>query len=168
MNNMDPLAKLRDIHLPGEVSWWPLAPLWWGLIILVLGLLIWFAYSQYRKYQKAAILREVRELLDSIESDYNQHSDAKRLVVDYSQLLRRLVIQHQGRKNGAAVTGTDWLALLLEYTQDSSEETQMLTLFTEGVYQATIEIRDPLLVHRWVRQCSEAICADIINGAHHA
>ena len=31
----DPLAQLRDIHLPDTISWWPLAPGWWVLIILL-------------------------------------------------------------------------------------------------------------------------------------
>ena len=30
----DPLAQLRDIHLPEPILWWPLAPGWWVLIVL--------------------------------------------------------------------------------------------------------------------------------------
>ena len=29
---------LRDLHLPAEVGWWPLAPGWWVLIAIVAAL----------------------------------------------------------------------------------------------------------------------------------
>jgi hypothetical protein len=39
MDQADPLAQLRDIHLPEPVSWWPLAPGWWVLALLLLLML---------------------------------------------------------------------------------------------------------------------------------
>ena len=35
MMQADSLAQLRDIQLPEPISWWPLAPGWWVLIISV-------------------------------------------------------------------------------------------------------------------------------------
>ena len=37
----DPLAELRGYHPPDPVSWWPPAPGWWLLALLILGLLTW-------------------------------------------------------------------------------------------------------------------------------
>ena len=39
--NANPLDQLRDIHLPEPISWWPLAPGWWLLIIIALALMVW-------------------------------------------------------------------------------------------------------------------------------
>ena len=48
----DPLAQLRDIHLPDTVSDWPPGPGWWvlALVLLLFGaaLVIW-AVRRYRK-----------------------------------------------------------------------------------------------------------------------
>jgi hypothetical protein len=62
MNPSDPLAQLRDIHLPADISNWPMAPGWWLLIIAtvsLLGWLIWLLIKRYRArlYRRQAILK---------------------------------------------------------------------------------------------------------------
>jgi hypothetical protein len=39
-NQPDPLAALRDIHLPEAVSFWPLAPGWWIALGIMVGLAV--------------------------------------------------------------------------------------------------------------------------------
>lgn len=62
----NPLDQLRDIHLPEPISWWPLAPGWWLVIIggcLLLGWLITLFYRHYRAglYRRQA-LRKLKQL----------------------------------------------------------------------------------------------------------
>ncbi|WP_394174929.1 DUF4381 domain-containing protein [Thalassotalea litorea] len=40
---MDPLAELKDIHLPDAISIWPLAPGWWIIIAIIIGLIVYVA-----------------------------------------------------------------------------------------------------------------------------
>ena len=46
--------QLHDIHLPDPAGWWPPAPGWWILALLLLALLIWFSRVswQWMKYQR--------------------------------------------------------------------------------------------------------------------
>lgn len=58
---------LRDIHLPPQPSWWPLAPGWWFLIVLALlgvGLAIWWWRRQRRRHaEEKQVLAEVDQAL---------------------------------------------------------------------------------------------------------
>ncbi|WP_169303138.1 DUF4381 domain-containing protein [Thalassotalea mangrovi] len=49
---MDPLADLKDIHLPEDIPLWPLAPGWWIVITLIIALVGYGLYRfwQYRHY----------------------------------------------------------------------------------------------------------------------
>ncbi len=57
---MDPLAQLKDIHLPAEVNNYPIAPGWWLLAVILLALIIYGLvkcrqYLVKRKHKKAAL-----------------------------------------------------------------------------------------------------------------
>ena len=54
----DPLAQLRDIHLPETVGLWPLAPGWWLLIALIIGALVTGIIYWRRRYQSNAFKRQ--------------------------------------------------------------------------------------------------------------
>lgn len=108
---VDPLAGLRDVHLPTPVSWWPPAPGWWGVVILllvmVLGTVIWFRYAKQRRYRKIA-LKSLAELAAS----WSGGDDARLVVAQIANLLRRVAIESYGRAAVAQLTGTAWLEFL--------------------------------------------------------
>ena len=71
----DPLAELRDIHLPPEIGWWPLAYGWWILITVLFTLTmfaIFFLVKQHRSnlYKRQA-LRELHALKKNLGSSNN-------------------------------------------------------------------------------------------------
>jgi len=123
----DPLAELRDIHLPDAIGWWPLAPGWWMLLALLLIVIATlFFYLRWRDIQKnrpvifstQQVMQAALHELSVIEQAYATHdtpSDqaARESVADISQLLRRSAVQ-LGRLNNepnaiAGLTGDAWL-----------------------------------------------------------
>ena len=67
MANMDPLAQLKDIHLPDAVGLWPLAWGWWVLLILLV-LIALTAFLMLRRHRqrnryRAAALAELQQLV---------------------------------------------------------------------------------------------------------
>ncbi|MEM6639592.1 MAG: DUF4381 domain-containing protein [Pseudomonadota bacterium] len=99
---------LRDIHLPGAVSFWPMAPGWWLLIIWAgvaagLAVVYWYRRGMRRRALRA---------FDDIERAYAMHGNARRLVTDVSTLLRRICLTYHPRTRVASVTGKAWRNVL--------------------------------------------------------
>lgn len=163
MNNSDPLANLRDIHLPGDVSWWPLAPGWWAIIIVILALSLWALYQWQKRKKHQQILVEVRQELAHIQNQYHEHQSEQTLVLNYSELLRRLLMLHQGREETANLSGKDWFELLSQYLPEQTLSDELVTLMTEGKYQRQIELNDPKPLIQWVESCAEAIGQQIVR-----
>ncbi|OIP44555.1 MAG: DUF4381 domain-containing protein [Deltaproteobacteria bacterium CG_4_10_14_3_um_filter_60_8] len=105
---VDPLAGLRDLHLPAPISWWPPAPGWWGLAILGLalgfGACWWWRSARRCRYKKIA-LQALARLTAS-------QDEARLLVPEIASLLRRVAIESYGRPAVARLTGAAWLEFL--------------------------------------------------------
>ena len=87
MNPTDPLANLRDIHLPEAISWWPLAPGWWFLMILASMALLFSGSRLISRYQKRLYRRQAMEYLEEIENLQGQKQ-----LVELMALLKRTAI----------------------------------------------------------------------------
>ena len=112
--NTDPAAlPLREIHLPDAVGWWPPAPGWWILPILVLlaAGITWYCRLLYKRRKYSAI-NIAREELLRIKSRYAVDRDARHCIRSVSGLLRRLCISIFPRAESAGLTGAEWLAFL--------------------------------------------------------
>ena len=112
--NPDPLAlPLREIHLPESVGWWPPAPGWWLLtVLLALGFAaVCYARLLYRRRRYSAVNMARREL-GQIRSRYATDRDAGRCARSVSALLRRLSISVFPAAESAGLTGSEWLAFL--------------------------------------------------------
>lgn len=124
----DPLADLRDIHLPDAISWWPLAPGWWillALLLIVIGAL--FYYLRWRNIQKnrpltfssQQVMQAALLEFSTIEKTYAEtgpDDQSRQIVADLSQLLRRCAVELSRLENEpnavAGLSGDAWLSWL--------------------------------------------------------
>lgn len=128
------LSQLHDIHLPTSVAWWPLALGWWLLLaLLVIALLL--GYGFYRRYRQQRWRREALALLRQLQQ---QSLTPQALVVEYSQLLRRVAISRFPRAEVAALTGEQWLVFLDQQMKVPGFQQQGRMLIT-APYSATVE-----------------------------
>lgn len=109
---LDPLAALRGYHWPDPVSWWPPAPGWWLLALLVLGGLVWVIRWSLRAYRRGAARRMALGELAVLRATYQRDGDAAACLRGLSRLLRRFALVHFPRQAVAGLSGEAWLAFL--------------------------------------------------------
>ncbi len=160
----DPLAGLRDIHLPPPVSWWPPAPGWWLLAALVVlataGALWWWR----RRHRAGALRRAALTELGRIHERHRQSGDDQRLVQDLSRLLRRVALSRWPRERVSGLTGRAWLAFLDQVMEDRPFEEGSGRVLAEAPYRPGVQVDAEALValvRRWIERATA-------EGGHHA
>lgn len=133
MNPQDPLAELRDIHLPQAISWWPPAIGWWILAILCIALIAGALYWRISRHRALAYKREALFEFETIQARYLSHRDDAQLLSEIAALLKRTCITKYGREQSAGLAGDNWLHFL-----DQTGETQE---FSDGSGRALVSQR---------------------------
>lgn len=131
------LNMLAPLRSPEPLSWWPPAPGWWVLALLLLAALVIGARALWRFHRRGAPLRAARQALREIESASQPPSDtAAALAV----LQRRLAIRIAGRKACAGLTGEAW-AEFLNRLSPTGQHYFDATL-AELSYRSSVDVRD--------------------------
>jgi len=125
------IDQLRDIHLPALISWWPPAPGWWLLAVLLLAVLLGL-YFWYRRYQRNSWRRSALAELAALRQQHQtQFSSSQTVVIELSVLLRRVAINCFPQDEVAMLNGDKWLQFLDSGLGDSdgfqSEQGRLLT-----------------------------------------
>ncbi|MBL4775481.1 MAG: DUF4381 domain-containing protein [Mariprofundus sp.] len=112
----DPLADLRDVHLPEAIGWWPPALGWWLLLASVMMVMIALLYFlRWRKTQSKPSIVFSRQdmvqaaLLELTVIEQRHAEDDRQAIADISQLLRRCALQLTNSSAVAGLTGEHWL-----------------------------------------------------------
>ena len=110
---MDPeQIPLRDLHLPAEIGWWPLAPGWWVIVAIATALVLWFCWQKFLLWRANRARRIALRELNWIGQRYAQSNDLQQLAKDLSELLRRGLLAYAPRHVVAGLTGDAWLQWL--------------------------------------------------------
>ena len=136
--SVDALDKLKDIHLPSDVPWWPLAPGWWillALFFLMFALVIYLYIRSQRPSHQEIIIEQALELLDELQE---QSLNPKALITELSALLRRSAISLYGREKVANLAGEKWLLFLDQYGATQAFSNGVGQAFADQPYRADV------------------------------
>jgi hypothetical protein len=107
---MNPIQlDLKDIHEPEAIGWWPPAPGWW-ILAVVLPLLIVLSIWLYKRLTRKTALKTAAKILTEIRHDSSRDNLQK--LCDVSVLLRRVAISVAPRAESAGLAGRQWLEYL--------------------------------------------------------
>lgn len=129
---------LKDIHLPDDILWWPPAPGWWVLSIVLLAIILLlpklWRWLQYKPV-KFLSLKEFYQ----IQQNHKQQADPKQALQAITTLLRRTVMSKSGRAGHAGVVGDDWLKELNQMSNKDCFTPAQGELLKHGRYQPIVK-----------------------------
>ena len=111
----DLLQQLRDIHLPADPSWWPPAPGWWLLALMIFGVLIWGLRRLQAAWRRRRPIRLAGEYYEAVYRAYaSGEIDGRDYLHQTNELLKRLYVHGIGDDAARSANDADWLAYLDE------------------------------------------------------
>ena len=108
---MDPLAQLKDIHVPEQIHNYPLAIGWWILAILIIIILI----SSIIKYRKFKALRKNKKLALARLSNTNDGEETLKL-------LKWAALQYFPRAQVASLFGESLLGFMQQMLPEKKQQ----------------------------------------------
>lgn len=112
MTKTEPLAQLKDIHLPAPVGWWPPAPGWYFVLALIVFFISFISYRAYKHYGYALAKKQALILLDRYQEHYERDHNVPLTSAHISELLRRVALVYFPRTQVASLHGEAWLQFL--------------------------------------------------------
>jgi hypothetical protein len=146
MDSEDLLSQLADIHLPAQVSYWPPAPGWWVLAILLLIGLVYLAYKLRIQAQQAKIRQYALAELDGCMAEYatadSSEPDANllRYVNAVNSVLRRVALVHFPNNAVAGLDGQAWVDFIRQKGDSSLLNEQIAAALSRGRFQTRVEV----------------------------
>lgn len=129
----DPLSQLRDIHIPPPEGFWPPAPGWWIVLLLVIGLAGAVTVWIHRRRQKNAWYRTARRELDRLA---DRGAGTSQWFEELNALLKQSALARYPDRQPQALTGSGWVDFLLETSPaDPVASRPVVTAMAESCYQ---------------------------------
>jgi len=129
------LAQLQDIHSAGQPGWWPPAPGWWVLAIIML---LVFAFVLRRTVNWLSVRRRRKEWLRALE-DLNRQYDPVQHPHEYlaglNRLFRAVAVKAFPETACARLQGEEWVAFIVSLMPGQDSAVKLGALAT-GPYES--------------------------------
>jgi Sec-independent protein translocase protein TatA len=160
MEAEDPLSELADIHLPDAVAFWPPAPGWWVLAVLVLLALVLLYRKQlarvFLRRRLGSALRELDDALNAFKAAPERNEAGLQLLQTFNAVLKRVALVHYADPELPGLNGRAWLRFLDARMHSADFTVGAGQVLGDGIYRPVFNADvDALhaLCRRWVEQC---------------
>jgi len=152
--NPDLLSQLRDIHAAAPVPWWPPAPGWWVLALLLLVLLGWVSRRVLARYRVHQRRRQMLGWIDHLNVSIDPQRDPQAYLSTLNRIFKLVALRAFPDQHCAVMNGQDWVGFLVE-KMEKSQSAASLGALALGPYDPAPRF-DPdqlsELARYWIRQ----------------
>lgn len=146
----------HDLIPPPPVGWWPLAEVWWFLIVGAIGFVTWFLWFIWRNWHLDAYRREAQKRLAAIESLW-RNGKLDNPIEPVNALLKQVAVTAYTPEQRGNMTPEQWAAFLrrsavrVQAPEDLEEIIRLA--YVKHVSHETARIdRFIRFAHQWIRR----------------
>lgn len=127
------LSQLQDIHSAGQPGWWPPAPGWWVLallVFLVFAFLLkkWLAWRSVRRRRQAWVAA-----LEILNREHDPAQQPREYLAGLNQLFRAVALKAFPGTACVRLQGKEWVAFIVALMPDQSDDS--LQVLASGPYE---------------------------------
>ena len=152
--NPDRLSQLRDIHAAPAVSWWPPAPGWWVLALMLLVLLFWLGRRLLVRIRVHQRRKQMLGWVDHLNANIDPQRHPQAYLSTLNRIFKLVALRAFPGQHCAALAGQDWADFLTANMQNS-QSAGPLNVLASGPYDPAPQF-DPdtmsELTRFWIKQ----------------
>lgn len=152
--NPDLLSQLRDIHTAPQVYWWPPAPGWWILALLVLVSLIWLGRRLLGYYRNRQRRKQMLGWIDHLNATIDPQKDPQAYLSTINRVFKLVALRAFPEQRCASMAGPQW-AEFLQQQMSANQQDNSLSVLATGPYDPAPGF-DPNtiseLARAWIKQ----------------
>ncbi len=152
--NPDLLSQLRDIHAAAPVPWWPPAPGWWLLALLVLVLLSWLSRRVLARIRVRQQRKQMLGWIDFLNAMVDPQSEPQAYLAMLNQIFKLVALKAFPTQRCAAMSGSEWVGFLSRKLENEPSVGALAVLAT-GPFEPRPEF-DPAtmsaLARLWIKR----------------
>jgi len=152
--NPDLLSQLRDIHAAPAVSWWPPAPGWWILALLLLVALFWLGRRLLARIQVHQRRKQMLAWVDHLNTNIDPQRDPQAYLSTLNRIFKLVALRAFPGQHCAALAGQDW-ADFLAANMKSPHSAESLNVLASGPYDPAPQFDAGTmseLTRSWIKQ----------------
>ena len=135
MNADNPLlAQLKDIHSAGDPGWWPPAPGWWVLALVILLLLAWLGMLALRRLSVARRRKAWLSTIDRLRSEHDPGQQPREYLAALNRLFRAVSLRAFPSADCGRLEGQAWVEFLAARIPDDADRA-CLDALADGPYR---------------------------------
>ncbi len=152
--NPDLMAQLRDIHSAPPVPWWPPAPGWWVVALLVLAVLVWFGRQLLARYRVHQRRLQMLSWIDHLNATVDPQKDPQAYLSTLNRVFKVVALRAFPEQQCARMAGHEWTDFL-QRNLHAKQPGETLSVLVSGPYNPAPQFDSAIiseLARAWIKQ----------------